>query len=274
MDYRGNWLLNFTVMGLIVIGGLGFAVMEDVREGLLDWRAGRPVRLQLHTKVVLLTTALLIVVGAAGVWAFEARNALRGLPWDEKLLASLFQSVTPRTAGFNTLDYGKLTSSTLFFTILLMFIGASPGSTGGGVKTSTFAVVLALFRARITARNRVSLFRRTVPEDTVSRSVAIVMASVTLLTLVIFALLTTEIGDVAYRAGGKRFLEVMFEAVSAFGTVGLSTGITSSLSATGKVLITGLMFVGRVGPLTLAMAVGRKAEKGRFQYAEENLMVG
>ena len=274
MDYRGDWLCNLTVMGLIVVGGIGFTVMEDAREALWRRRAGERMRLQLHTKVVLLITAALIVAGFLGVWAFEARNTLEALPWDQKILACLFQSVTPRTAGFNTLDYGKLSNSTLFFTILLMFVGASPGSTGGGIKTSTFAVVLALSRSRILARSRVSLFRRTLPEDTVSRSVAILMASFVLVTVVTFALLTTEIGDVAYAAGQKRFIEVMFEAVSAFGTVGLSTGITPTLSSAGKLLLVFLMFVGRVGPLTLAIAIGRKAEKGRFQYAEENLMVG
>jgi trk system potassium uptake protein TrkH len=274
LEYRGDWLCNFAVMGLIVTGGLGFTVMEDIREALSKRRAGKIVRLQLHTKVVLLTTAALVAVGCAGIWTFESRNALRGLPWDEQILASLFQSVTPRTAGFNTLDYAHFTNSTLFFTILLMFVGASPGSTGGGVKTSTLAVVLALFRARIVARSRVSLFRRTIPEDTVSRSVAILMSSFLLVTVVTFALLTSETGGLAHYSGESKFIEIMFEAVSAFGTVGLSTGITSSLSVAGKLLITGLMFVGRIGPLTLAIAVGRKAEKGRFQYAEESLMVG
>lgn len=274
MEYRGSWTVNLTIMALIVLGGLGFAVMGDVLEGVAARRAGRAVRLQLHTKVVLATTAGLLVVGTVGVYVFEVENALAGLPWQEQLLACLFQSVTPRTAGFNTLDYGTLTASTLFFTILLMFIGASPGSTGGGIKTSTFAVMLAVFRSRLLARSRASLFCRSLPEETVSRSVAILTASFVLVTLVTFLLLATEIGEQPHRAGTMSFLEVMFESVSAFGTVGLSTGITPRLSVVGKLVLTGLMFVGRVGPLTLAMAVGRKAEKAHYQYAEENVVVG
>jgi trk system potassium uptake protein TrkH len=274
MEYRGSWLVNLVIMALIILGGLGFTVMGDVLDGLAARRAGRAVRLQLHTKVVLATTAALLAVGTVGLYLFESNNALLGLPWHEQLLACLFQSVTPRTAGFNTLDYGSLTASTLFFTILLMFIGASPGSTGGGIKTTTLAVMLAVFRSRILARSRASLFRRSLPEDTVSRSVAILTVSFVLVTLVIFLLLATEVGDRPYRQGTMSFVEVMFESVSAFGTVGLSTGITPRLSAVGKLVLTVLMFVGRVGPLTLAMAVGRKAEKAHYQYADENVVVG
>jgi len=273
-DYRGDWLLNLTVMGLIVAGGLGFMVLEDLADAWQDVRRGRKPRLHLHTKVVLVTTGVLVLGGAAGVWAFEARNALAGLPWHEQVLACLFQSVTARTAGFNTLDYATLTNTTLFLSILLMFIGASPGSCGGGIKTSTFAVVFGLFRDRLRARERVSLFRRTVPEETVGRAVAIVMASFTFVTLATFALLATELGSVPHGEAGGTFLEILFETVSAFGTVGLSTGVTPDLTVPGRLLVTFVMFVGRVGPLTLAMAVGRKREPGRFLYAEENLMVG
>jgi len=274
IDYRGDWVVNFTVMGLIVLGGLGFTVLEDLQDAWADWRGGRAVRLRLHSKIVLTWSGALIAVGSVGVWLFERQNALAGLPWDESLLACLFQSVTPRTAGFNTLDYSNLTNTTLFFTILLMFIGASPGSCGGGIKTSTFALVSALFRDRLLGRKRVSLFRRTLPEETVARAVSILVASFAFVTLVLFLLLASEIGPVPHRTGGGSFLEYFFEAVSAFGTVGLSTGVTPKLSTFGRVLITAVMFVGRLGPLTLALAVGMKAERGRFQYAEENAMVG
>jgi len=274
MEYRGSWTVNFTVMGLIVLGGLGFTVLEDLQDAWKEWRHGRLVRLRLHTKVVLSWSGGLIAVGALGVWLFERQNALAGLPWDENLLACLFQSVTPRTAGFNTLDYATLTNTTLFFTIILMFIGASPGSCGGGIKTTTFAIVAALFRDRLLGRKRVNVFRRTLPEETVARAVSLLVASFAFVTLVIFLLLWSEIGPVPHRTGGGAFLEYFFEAVSAFGTVGLSTGVTPSLSTFGRILITVVMFVGRLGPLTLAMAVGMKAERGRFQYAEENAMVG
>ncbi|GAB4276409.1 MAG: TrkH family potassium uptake protein [Deferrisomatales bacterium] len=272
--YRGDWILNGTVIALIVAGGLGFTVLEDLAGAAGSRRAGRPVRLRLHTKVVLTTTGLLIAGGTLGVWVFESRNALAGLGRGETFLACLFQSVTPRTAGFNTLDYSNLTNTTLFFSILLMFIGASPGSCGGGIKTSTFAVVAALFRDRVLARHRVHLFRRTLPEETVARSVAILLASFAFVTLVTFALLASEIGPVPHRQGGGTFLEYFFEVVSAFGTVGLSTGVTASLSTFGKLLITFVMFVGRLGPLTMAMAIGKKPGRGKYQFAEESLMVG
>ena len=272
--YRGDWIVNFTVMGLIVVGGLGFTVLEDLYDAWVDWRMGRPLRLRLHSKIVLATTIVLIVVGAIGVWVCEHRNVLSGLDWDESLLACLFQSITPRTAGFNTLNYAVMTNTTLFLTILLMFIGASPGSCAGGIKTSTFAVVGALFKDRLMARQRVSIFRRTLPDDTVSRAVAILIASFVFVTVMTVGLLATEVGPTPYREGGGSFLGLFFETVSAFGTVGLSAGVTPSLSAPGKLLITFVMFVGRVGPLTLAMAVGRKAERGKFRFAEENVMVG
>jgi trk system potassium uptake protein len=274
VEYRGDWLCNGTILSLVVLGGLGFLVMEDLRSVWAARRSGRRLRLQLHTKVVLTTTVSLIAIGAAGFWAFEAGNTLRGLPWQEKVLGSLFQAVTPRTAGFNTLDYGTMTNSTLYFTILLMFVGASPGSAGGGIKTTTFAVVLALFLSRLEARAHVSIFRRTLPDVTVSRAMSIMMGSFALVTLFCFALLTLETGHAPYGKAPRQFIEVMFESVSAFATVGLSTGMTPGLSDPGKLLVTALMFIGRVGPLTLAMAVAKKAESGRFHYAEENVTVG
>lgn len=274
MDYRGNWIVNISIMLLIVTGGIGFTVMEDLDDAWTDWRAGRAVRLQLHSKVVLTTTGGLILAGTIGIWVFERANTLKNLGAGETFLACLFQSITARTAGFNTIDYAMLTNTTLFFSLLLMFIGASPGSCGGGVKTSTFAVVASLFKSRLLAQGRVSLFRRTLPEHTVSRAVSILMASFAFVTIITFILLAAEIGPVPHNQGGGRFLELFFETISAFGTVGLSTGITSGLSAFGKVLITFVMFVGRVGPLTMALAIGKKEERGRFQYAEENLMVG
>lgn len=274
MDYRGDWILNITVMILIVAGGLGFTVLEDLADAWSDRRAGRAVKLTLHTKVVLSFTGALIAGGAVLIWVFEFRNALEGVGFSETVLACLFQSVTARTAGFNTLDYSMLTNTTLFISILLMFIGACPGSCGGGIKVSTFAVVSAVFRDRLLAHSRVQLFRRTMPEETVSRSVALLIASFAFVTVMTFLVLGTEIGPVPHHHGGGRFLDLFFEVVSAFGTVGLSTGATATLSSAGKLLIIGSMFVGRLGPLTLALAVGKKATRGRFQYAEENLMVG
>ncbi len=274
MDYRGDGLLNFTIMLLIVLGGLGFIVLEDLADAWRARRAGRPFQLMLHTKVVLSATGLLIAVGALALWAFERQNALAGLAWGDAALACLFQSVTARTAGFNTLDYAALTNTTLFFTILLMFVGASPGSCGGGIKTTTFVVVLALFRDRLLGRKRVRLFRRVLPEEVVTRAVTLLIASFAFVTVAVLALSVLEVGPVPHREQGSAFLGLFFETVSAFGTVGLSTGVTGALSTAGKLLITLIMFVGRLGPLTMVVAIGRKGGGEEFQYAEEGLMVG
>jgi trk system potassium uptake protein TrkH len=273
-QYRASWPVNLAVLALVVLGGLGFLVLDDLQEGWADWRGGRVVRLRLHSKVVLAGTAGLTAVGAVGIWLFERGNALAGLPRGEAFLACVFQAVTPRTAGFNTLEYASLTDTTLFLTILLMFVGASPGSCAGGIKITTAAVLGALFRARLLGRRRVGLFRRTVPDATVARAVTIAVASFAFATGAIFLLLVSERGAVPHGAAGGAFLEYFFEVVSAFGTVGLSTGTTGTLSPTGRLLITAVMFAGRLGPLTLAVALGMRDERERVWYAEENLMVG
>ncbi|MDW7711153.1 MAG: potassium transporter TrkG [Deferrisomatales bacterium] len=273
-EHRGSWWVNGTVIGLVTLGGLGFVVLEDLKGAWADWRAGRAVRLRLHSKVVLAGTLVLTVAGTAGIWLFERGNALTGLPPGEALLACLFQAVTPRTAGFNTLDYAGLTHTTLLLTLLLMFVGANPGSCGGGIKVTTAALVAALFRDRLLGRRRISLFRRTVPDPTVARAVTILLASFLFATAAVFGLLALEVGPVPHTAAGGAFLDYFFEVVSAFGTVGLSTGVTPSLSPPGRLLLTAVMFAGRLGPLTLAMAVGMREERDRVSYAQENLMVG
>jgi len=274
MDYRGDALINLTLIALIVLGGLGFIVLEDLADAWRGRRAKRRFQPMLHTKVVLSTTGLLTAVGALTIWLFERKNALVGMPWGETALACLFQSVTARTAGFNTLDYAALTNTTLFFTTLLMFVGASPGSCGGGIKTTTLAVVLALFRDRLLGRQRTRLFRRVLPEAVVVRAVALLIASFAFVTVIALALSVLETGPVPHRDGGNSFLGLFFESISAFGTVGLSTGVTPTLSTPGRLLIAMAMFVGRLGPLTMAVAIRQANGSEEFQYAEESLMVG
>jgi trk system potassium uptake protein TrkH len=271
---RGDWWVNGTLMVLITLGGLGFVVLNDVVEALGRLRRRHRARLRLHSKVVLVWSALLTGGGAAAILLLESNTALAGLPWDERLLASLFQSVTARTAGFNTLDYGALADVSLLVTIVLMFIGASPGSCGGGIKTTSAAVVAALFWNRMCGRTRVTLFRRTVPDAEVTRAITILVAATAVVTIASFLLTLTEVPPHPHRGETAVFLDMAFETVSAFGTVGLSTGITAGLSALGKLLVTALMFAGRLGPLTLAMAVGTTRSAADFSYAEENLMVG
>ncbi len=259
--FTGDIVVNFVVMALIVLGGIGFAVMAE----LYDNR--RIKNFTLQTKMVLIFTLLLIVIGFFSFLFLEYNNpaTIGNLPFGEKLLASLFLSITPRTAGFNTVPTGQLHSSTLFLTIVLMFIGASPGSTGGGIKTTTFGVLLMTVWNLIKGKDDIEVFKRRLEKDIVFKAVVTTFLALTLVIVVTMILSITE---------GKNFMSIMFETVSAFGTVGLSTGITSTLSEIGKALITFTMFVGRVGPLTLALALAERKRKGVYHYPKENIMVG
>ncbi|MDF1552363.1 MAG: TrkH family potassium uptake protein [Deferrisomatales bacterium] len=273
MGYRADPWVNGVVMALIVLGGLGFVVSADLTDATRRAAQGEKFRVQLHTKVVLSYSGALVILGGAAFYLFEVHNSLAALPWGERLLVSLFQAITPRTAGFNTLDYGTLRDATLFFTIILMFIGASPGSCGGGIKTTSLAVVVALFRNRMRGNPHVTLFHRTIPEEVVNRAISIFVVSFVLASALAFLLLVAEVVPQAHRGEQAVFLDLLFETVSAYGTVGLSTGMTAHLSGLGKTILVGAMFAGRLGPLTLAMAVGRTPRR-HTRYAEEDIIVG
>jgi trk system potassium uptake protein TrkH len=267
--YAASWIVNLTVMGLVVLGGLGFVVITDLESR--GRRAQR--RLSLHSKVVLATTGVLIAGAAVCFFFFEHNNVLEGRPWDETVLISLFQAVTPRTAGYNTVPYDHLTNSALMMTIILMFVGGSPGSTAGGIKTSTAAILFGILISRARGMPHATLFRRTVPERVVGEAVAIVLLSVAVVMAMTFVLQWTELHDLAHPGVRGDFLSLNFEAVSAFGTVGLSMGETPGLRSTSKLVIILLMFIGRLGPLTLAVALGRR-RRVEYQYAEEEVLVG
>jgi trk system potassium uptake protein len=239
-------------------------------------RSGRKthVHLSLHTKLVLTTTGCLLVAGTALFLLMEWNNTLAKLAFPERFLASFFQSVTPRTAGFNTLPYGAMANQTLFVTVLLMFIGASSGSTGGGIKTGTFATLVALGWSRFRGYEHPQVFHRSISAGSVGRAMSVTMVCALLVVLGTLILQVTEIGAGPQAAGGRdKFLELLFEVTSAFGTVGLSTGVTPSLTDLGKLLITFVMFLGRLGPLVVAVAVsGQKTM--RYRHAEESIMIG
>lgn len=267
--YRGDALVNATLCCLIVLGGIGFPVIHELAGRVRARRQRRRISLSLHTRVVLTTTAALIAAGAVLVLALEWNNELAPLAAKDKVLASLFQSITARTAGFNTLDIGSLSVATLFILIMLMFIGASPGSCGGGIKTTSLAVLAAILSSRIRGRVRTSLFRRTIPNETVSRSLAVFILAVITLTAGIVLLLITQ-----QPPPREYFLTYVFEAVSAFGTVGLSMGVTPALTTAGKVIIIVLMLLGRVGLLTVAYVVTSRRVAAPYRYGEEKIMIG
>ena len=270
ISYRGDWIVNLTVMGLIVLGGIGFIVQYEVIGRL----RGSQKKLSLHTKLVLVTTSVLIVAGAVLFYLFEMDNILKGVPGPTQFLDSLFQSITPRTAGFNTVDIGRLTNPTVLVMIILMFIGASPGSTGGGIKTTSFTLLLLMIWNRMKGRSHVNVFNRRVPREIIGRTIAIIFASAFSIGLITSVLLFFGGGgDLPPEQSRHFFVEYLFETVSAFGTVGLSMGITPKLNDIQKLSIVLMMFAGRVGPLTLAFSWYLTGKKD-IEYAEESIMVG
>ncbi len=270
MSYRGDWLVNLTVMGLIVLGGIGFIVQYEV----LSLLRGVQKKLSLHTKIVLMTTGSLILAGAVLFYLFEADHLLKGVAWQTQLLDSLFQSITPRTAGFNTVDIGLLANTTILVMMILMFIGASPGSTGGGIKTTSFTILLLMIWNRMKGNNHVNVLNRQIPREILGRTIAIIFASAFSICLITSLLLFVG-GEGNIQPGQSRhlFVEYLFETVSAFGTVGLSMGVTPKLNDIQKLAISLMMFAGRVGPLTLAFSWYAEGKKD-VQYAEESVMVG
>ncbi|GIP05408.1 TrkH family potassium uptake protein [Paenibacillus lautus] len=254
-------VVNFVVMFLIVSGGIGFIVLSD----LIDYRKQR--RLSLHSKVVLTMTAALLAVGFIVILIFEFTNprTLGSLNWGGKFFGALFQSVTPRTAGANTIDITGLRQATQFFIVILMFIGASPGSTGGGIKTTTFTIMVGAVIAMMRGREDIVMFRYRLAQERVLKALTIALLALLLVLTVSMILSTTEEGD---------FLEILFETTSAFGTVGLSMGLTPDLTVFGKILISLTMFAGRLGPLTLAYALGPKKGKELYRHPEGKMIIG
>jgi len=269
MNYQGDWLVNLTIMALIIIGGIGFIVIYEVYNRVRHPRK----KLSLHSKIVLLVTGGLIVVGAILFYIFEAQHILKGESTSTGILTSLFHSVTPRTCGFNTVDVGQLSNPTILLTMTLMLIGASPGSTGGGIKTTSFALLMLIIWNRFRGQEGVNIYNRTVPREILTRTIAIVFASVFSIFLVTsFLLLVSPSESLPPVQSRHFFVEYIFESISAFGTVGLSMGTTATLTGVQKLAIVFLMFAGRVGPLTLAFSW--HAPKKEIIYAEESVMVG
>ena len=274
MRYSGDLMLNGTVCTLIVLGGIGFPVLYDLQTWIRP-RKRRRRRLSVQTKAVVLTSLILIVAGALMFALLEQLPVAETHSLGHRILTPLFQSITCRTAGFNTVDIAGLNDATLALMIFLMFFGASPGTCGGGVKTTTLALLTAFTYSRVRRRRRVDLFKKSIPEETVTRSVSLVLVSVALIGLVLFLILVenTIEGPHAIQTKGA-FLAVFFETVSAFGTVGLSMGVTPELTLWGKSWIIFMMLVGRVGVLTFAYIIVGTGTTNGVAHAEENLMIG
>ncbi|MBM7615928.1 TrkH family potassium uptake protein [Alkaliphilus hydrothermalis] len=262
--YVSDPIINIPIYLLIILGGLGFSVMVDV----INQKSFR--RLNLHSKMVLLLTAILIGVPFVLFLVLEWGNpgTLGDLGFGGKLLGALFQAITPRTAGFNTIDTGALTNASKLLTVVLMFIGGSPASTAGGIKTVTFGVIIFTVISMIRGREDTELYGRRISRSIVDRALTIGVVAIALAVFTTMLLAITE--------AGLDFMDILFEAVSALGTVGLTLGITNRLSPLGRVIIIFAMFVGRVGPLTIAFALARRQRKnkGTVRYPEDKVIVG
>jgi len=270
MDGRSSLVLNAAVCGLIGLGGIGFPVVYEIYRRTTGKAQGK---VSIQSKTVLLTTVLLTAAGILVILTSE-QTLTASLGFGQGVLAAFFQSVTCRTAGFNTLDIASLNTATSLFMMFLMLVGAGPGSCAGGIKTTTFAVLAAFSWSRLMRYKCVNLFGKTVPEETVTKSVSVLLFSVTAVCIAVFLILFFDPAHGSRISGNRQFLSCLFEAVSAFGTVGLSMGVTASLTAPGKLIIISLMIIGRVGvPAFTYIIAGGGATKG-IQYAEENMMIG
>ncbi|RJX30582.1 MAG: hypothetical protein C4525_12705 [Desulfarculus sp.] len=268
-QYAGDPLTNLTVMGLIVLGGLGFVVLRELRSRLRQADSA-PRRLSLQTRLVLFTSAALVAGGAGALFLSEYLGG--GALGRESVWPLIFQAVTPRTAGFNTVPIEGLTNASILVIMALMFIGASPGSTGGGVKTTTIAVLAALARNRLRGRSGAEAWNRAVPERQVELALVLVLGTAAVLVAAVILLAAVGLEGGAHAPGN--FLRLAFEAVSALGTVGLSLGATPHLTPLGKLIIIVLMFVGRLGPLTLIYSLTQSLHEPRYRLAEERVMLG
>jgi trk system potassium uptake protein TrkH len=269
IGYRADLTVNLTISTLIVLGGIGFLVYRDILDNFHSIR----FRLSTHTKLALLVSLLLIVGGTVGIWAFEVLNekTLASAPFGEQMLVAYFHSISARTAGFNTIDLSLVATPTLYFLILLMVIGASPGGTGGGIKTTTFGIVCASIWGTLKGHADVMMFHRRIPQELVIKSYVLSALALGLVTGFTMLLSYSE---------SQPFLRIMFEVASAAGTVGLSTGnggvlsLSALFSDFGKGVIIVTMFLGRLGPLAIGLFAVKTHEDLRYRYAQARVVLG
>ncbi|PZT52959.1 TrkH family potassium uptake protein [Paenibacillus silvae] len=263
-SFVGDPIVNITIITLFIIGGLGYMVVVDIFRKR-SWR-----KLSLHSKIVLVGSFSLYLIGFIVIFFLENWNpsTFSNLSWGERIWAALFQGTAPRSSGFNTIHIGSMLATSQFFIIILMFIGASSGGTGGGIKINTFVVLVLATIQTFRGGGQVHAFERKIAGETVMRALAVVMSSLAFVLGISILLSITE-GILE-----NHFLDVLFEATSAFSTTGLSMGLTSELSAPGKLIVIFTMFAGRLGPLTLAFALAQKKHKSKIGYAEDHVLIG
>jgi trk system potassium uptake protein len=268
--YRSSWLMHLVLPALVILGGIGYETLFEAYLWGRDRLLGKAERMifSLNFRVVTSTTAALLSLGTLALFLIEARNpeTLGLLNLKEQFLAAWFQSMTARTAGFNSIDVGKMTTAGLFITIALMFVGASPGGTGGGVKTTTLRILASCTRSILQGREDVCMYEREIPISLILKAIGVFLGS--MMTVVIATTL------IAFTDPEVDFIQILFEVVSAFATVGLSTGITAKLSAAAQLVLVATMYTGRVGVLLLMAVILGDPKQRKVHYPEESLLVG
>ena len=259
-NYEGDWVVIGTISFLIITGGIGFIVWDDLSRKKLDFR-----HYMLHTKIVLVTTAVLLITSTILFYLMERGNILVGLNGSETFLACFFSAVTPRTAGFNNVDTAALTDGSKFLSAILMFIGGSPGSTAGGIKTSTLAVLLLYVHSNIRQTYGVEIFGRRLEDESIRQSACILTINLGLMLAATIAIMVSQ---------NLPMSDVFFETCSAIGTSGMSTGVTRSLNSFSRIVIILLMYCGRIGSLSFALAFTRSNRKPHVQLPAERITIG
>jgi len=278
MGFKGSWGVNLVFMALIVVGGIGFSVLVEVKTYAAKRIAGRPIPkgkgVSWYAGIVIRTSLLLIVLGGVGIYFAEFVGYNRMMAPDHAVLTSLFQSVTARTAGFNSLDIGRMTNVSLMVLLFLMFVGGAPGSCAGGIKVTTLRVLVAAIWSQMQGRPQAAVGKFAIRENAVKKAMVLFLVASLIIFLAAFLLDFTEGGDMPHSMVRGQFLEILFESVSAFCTVGLSTGLTATLSNVGKWIIIALMFIGRLGPFVLIAALQSVQETPYYRLPEESIMIG
>ncbi|HCC07466.1 MAG TPA: Trk family potassium uptake protein [Clostridiales bacterium] len=276
IPYVSNIIVNITISILVVLGGLGFTVWTDLITSIKSKLAGKYSfkimlkKLTLHTKLVLIMTGVLIVFGTLFIYMYEYDNVqtIANLTQQDKIISAIFQSITTRTAGFNTIPLDTMNTATQIIMIILMFIGGSPAGTAGGIKTVTLVILILAVVSEIKGKEKVEVFNKTISNGAIKRALTVVVIGLTIVMASTLMLTITE---------KFSFIEVLFESVSAFANVGLTLGITFGITAIGKIILITEMFIGRLGPMTIAIALllrNKNQKNNAINYPEEKIIVG
>ncbi len=272
-QYTGNFLINITLIILIICGGLGFVVLIDLYYLLKNFILKKPWKLAINSKIVIYTSSLLILSGFIFFLTMEPQKN-HNITFFQKVLSSLFLSVTSRTAGFNTILIKDLTNMSLIFLMFLMIVGASPGSTGGGIKTTSLAIIFGIIRGYLKNRKKIELLDRSIPSKYAAKSIGVLIMYLSILFFSVITIETFEAGFRSYSSANNNFISYLFETISAMSTVGLSTGITSTLSSKSLYILMINMFAGKIGPLVLITSLIGEKPPLNYQYPEADILVG